>query len=140
MSDEILTPDSIDESDLGIKILLKKDYAVVCESLERMGVKDFKNKKLWPSCYCHKFEENGQEVYSICHFKELFLLQGKPSTFNKIDKLRRATITYLLQKWGLVEVVDAEDVSKILQQPIGVVKHNEKRDYQIVHKFKQSRT
>lgn len=139
MSDIILSP-PIDQKDLGIHVELLKDYPIICESLERMGVKDEKKKVMYPSCYCLKTELDGGGIqYSICHFKELFLLQDKPSTFNKVDKLRRATITYLLQKWGLIKVHNLDDVSQILSQQIGVVKHGEKRDYQIIHKFKQTR-
>jgi hypothetical protein len=130
---------SVDQKTLGIKVKLKKDYPIICESLERMGIKNDKERTIYPSCYCLKTElDDGTIQYSICHFKELFLLQNKPSTFNKIDQLRRATITYLLQKWGLVDVDDVDDVSEILTQQIGVVKHSDKRNYKIIHKFKQT--
>lgn len=137
MSDILMPP--VDPLDLGIRVKLVKDYAVVCESLERMGIINEKKKIVYPSCYCNKVEVGDSFVYSICHFKEMFLLQDKPSTFNKTDKLRRATITYLLQSWGLVKVKDPEDISHILTQKIGVVKHSEKRDYQIIHKFRKIR-
>ena len=124
MTDNLLPP--VDPFDLGIKVNIIKDYSVVCESLERIGVVNEKKKIIFPSCYCNKIinEEAGTADYFICHFKEMFLLQDKPSTFNKTDKLRRATITYLLQKWGLVKVIDNEDISHILSQKIGVVKHS----------------
>lgn len=139
MSEIILSP-PVDQKDLGLKVDLLKDYPIICESLERMGVKNESKKVVYPSCYCIKTElECGGLQYSICHFKELFLLQNKPSTLNKVDKLRRATITYLLQKWGLVKVHNLDDVSQILSQQIGVVKHSEKNDYEIIHKFKQNR-
>ena len=105
-----------------------------------MGIINAKKRIIYPSCYCNKVEiEDGSEVYTICHFKEMFLIQNKPSTFNKTDKLRRATITYLLKSWGLVDVQDPDDISHILTQKIGVVKHSEKRDYNIIHKFRQLR-
>jgi hypothetical protein len=138
MNDVLMPP--VDPIDLGIRVDLVKDYGVVCESLERMGVVNEKKKIIYPSCYCNKILLNdGSEAFNICHFKEMFLLQDKPSTFNKTDKLRRSTITYLLQSWGLVKVKDPEDISHILSQKIGVVKHSEKRDYQIIHKFRQVR-
>ncbi len=136
---EILLP-PVDPIDLGIKVSINKDYGIICESLERMGIINEKDKIVYPSCYCNKVElDNGDIVYSICHFKEMFLLQNKPSTFNKTDKLRRSTITYLLKSWGLVDVLDPEDISHILTQKIGVVKYSEKRDYKIIHKFRQTR-
>lgn len=125
---------NIDE--LGIEVLLEADYAVVCETLERIGVVNKREKKIFPSCYCHKEVKNGNTRYFICHFKELFALQGKPSTFNKLDKLRTQTITYFLQKWNLVKVINPDNVDKILSDKIDVVKHSEKKDYQVVHKFR----
>jgi hypothetical protein len=100
-----------------------------------MGVANRREKIIYPSCYCHKLEED----YSICHFKEMFLLQGKPSTFNDIDSLRRATITYLLQDWGFVTALNSDDISKILtlKDKIDVIPHRDKHQYKIQHKFKQ---
>lgn len=130
----------LDSNTIGIKVKLVKDYALVCETLERMGVVNHKEKVIYPSCYCRKIEVAGGNEYTICHFKEMFSLQGKPSTFNNIDSLRRCTITYLLQKWGLVEVIDTDDVSRILDEKIDVVSHKDKILYKIIHKFKQYRS
>jgi len=129
-----------DETSIGIKVKLLKDYGVVCESLERMGIMNRDEKLIYPSCYCHKVETDDGIQYSICHFKEFFPLQNRPSTFNKKDSLRRATITYLLQKWNLIEVCNPEEVSKILTDKIDVVKYSEKRDYKIIHKYHATRS
>jgi len=122
--------------DIGIKVKLLKPYGQVCETLERMGVVNRKEKVIYPSCYCHKIDE---DTYSICHFKEMFLLQNKPSTFNEVDSLRRATITYLLQDWGFVSAIDVDEISKILtlKDKIDVIPHRDKHQYKIIHKFKQ---
>jgi hypothetical protein len=122
--------------EIGIKVKLLKPYGQVCETLERMGVVNKKEKIIYPSCYCHKMED---ETYRICHFKEMFLLQDKPSTFNDVDSLRRATITYLLQDWGFVDVADTDDISKILtlKDKIDVIPYRDKHLYTIQHKFKQ---
>jgi len=130
----------LDPNTIGIKVKLVKDYALVCETLERMGVVNHKEKIIYPSCYCRKVENAGGFDYTVCHFKEMFALQGKPSTFSNVDSLRRCTITYLLQKWGLIEVLDTNDVSKILDEKIDVVAHKDKRQYRIIHKFKQHRS
>jgi hypothetical protein len=131
-----MSDNNINESSVGIQVELIADYAVVCETLERIGVVNRKEKKIFPSCYCHKVEEDGETYYFICHFKELFALQGKPSTFNKLDKLRTQTITYFLQKWNLIKVINSDDIDKILSDKIDVVKHSEKKEYQVVHKFR----
>lgn len=69
----------------------------------------------------------------------MFLLQNKPSTFNDIDCLRRATITYLLQDWEFISVIDTDSIAKILtlKDKIDVIPHREKHQYKIQHKFRQ---
>jgi len=125
--------------DIGIKVKLLKPYGQVCETLERMGVVNKKEKIVYPSCYCH---ELAKEEFAICHFKEMFLLQAKPSTFNDIDSLRRATITYLLQDWGFIDVINPDEISRILtlKDKIDVIPHRDKHLYQIKHKFRQHLT
>jgi hypothetical protein len=39
---------------IGIKVLLKADYPVICETLERIGIVNKIEKKIFPSCYCIK--------------------------------------------------------------------------------------
>lgn len=121
-------------ADLGIKVDLLTEYSVVCETLERVGVVNHEKKKIYPSCYCFKVEKDGKTEYRICHFKELFVLQGKESTFNKIDELRLKTIVYFLKKWNLITIDIAID--EILKEKIDVVKYSEKKNYKIIHKFR----
>ena len=52
--------------ELGIKVELVKNYPLVKETLERMGVRNGKDKKFFPSCYCVE-EDDG--TYRIYHFK-----------------------------------------------------------------------
>ena len=126
--------------DIGIKVKLKTSYAVVCETLERIGIVNKKEKKIFPSCYCHKFElEDGSTDYRICHFKEMFKLEGKESTFSKVDRLRLQTIVFFMKRWNIIELVNKDDVNTILEDHIDVVSHADKKDYQIVHKFRYSK-
>lgn len=121
---------------MGIKVELKAEEAVIHETLERIGVVNNKKKEIYPSCYLRKLESG---EYAIVHFKELFALQNKPSTFNKLDDLRRSTIAFFLQKWGLITVHDPEEIQRILTKKIDVVTHKDKRDYRVIHKFKHNR-
>lgn len=125
-----------DISTMGIKVELLTEYSVVCETLERVGVVNHEKKKIYPSCYCFKIEKDGEVEYRICHFKELFTLQGKTSTYNKIDELRLKTIVYFLKKWNLITIDIAID--EILKEKIDVVKYSDKRNYKIIHKFKHN--
>ena len=64
----------------------------------------------------------------------MFVLQGKESTYNKVDELRLKTIVYFLKKWNLITIDIAID--EILKEKIDVVKYSEKKNYKIVHKFR----
>lgn len=114
---------------LGMPVTLKKDYLVVTETLERMGVRNNQEKKFFPSCYC--VEKDGE--YKIFHFKEMFLQEGKESSYNDLDELRRNTIIKLLSDWGIVE--PKQEITEIIAQKIDVLNFKDKNDYRICHKY-----
>jgi hypothetical protein len=119
---------------VGISVTLKKDFPIIRETLERMGVVNKQQKIIYPSCYCIEFAD-GQ--FAVAHFKELFSLQNKDSDFdeNGSDKARLRTIVYFLNKWNLVSVDTPEDISEILHQKIDVITKSDKSLYKVVHKF-----
>jgi hypothetical protein len=114
---------------LGVEVELTKNYPLVKETLERMGIRNAEDKKFFPSCYC--VEEEGK--FKIYHFKELFIKEGKTSNYDDVDKLRRNTIIHFLKKWGLIDF--KEEIDEILVQKIDVLSHKDKNDYRICHKF-----
>lgn len=118
-----------DFEDVGIEVKLIKSFPLVKETLERMGYRVEDTKTFYPSCYCICKDNN----YRIVHFKEMFSLEGKPTTYSKLDQVRRDTIVYFLVKWGLVDW--NEEVDSILQEKIDILKASEKRDYKIKHKY-----
>jgi len=124
---------------LGIKVKLKKDFPVIKETLERMGVINKRKNVIYPSCYCIETNEmdGDEKIYTVVHFKELFALQKMTSDFeeNGTDKARLRTIVYFLNKWGLVSVNNLEDISEILHEKIGVISKADKQEYRVVHKF-----
>lgn len=122
---------------IGIAVKLKEDFSVVRETLERLGIANRKKKTFFPSCYCVETREPG--VYKIVHFKELFPLFQRKSTFDEVDKIRLKTIVHLLKNWNLVEIINSDDIDEILSEKITVLKHDEKKHYEIIHKFKFSR-
>jgi hypothetical protein len=126
--------------DIGVRVELLVDEPMIHENLERIGIVNKQEKVIYPSCYLRKQpSKDGSDEYVIVHFKELFALQGKPSTFNKLDAIRRNTIVYCLQKWNLVKAINPEDIVNITKNKIDVIKHCEKRDYKIIHKFRHNR-
>lgn len=89
---------------LGVPVLLKNpdDFLKVRETLTRIGVASERTKTLYQSCHIlHK-----RNMYAICHFKEMFVFDGKPSSFDEEDYVRRNTVANLLASWGLVDLVD----------------------------------
>ena len=85
------------------------DFLKVRETLTRIGVASRKEKKLYQSCHIlHK-----QGKYYIVHFKELFALDGKYANITVNDVQRRNRIVKLLVDWGLVDLIDENNILDI---------------------------
>lgn len=121
---------------IGIDVHLKQDFSVIRETLERIGIINKKTKKFFPSLYCVETQREG--VHKIVHFKELFPLFGRDTTFDDMDRLRRNTGVHLIKNWGLIDIVDPLSVDEILSEKISVLKYSDKPNYEICHKFKFS--
>lgn len=115
----------------GIKVELMDHFSIVRESLDRIGVGNKSKKILNPSCYLlHKKGE-----YYIIHFKNLLALDGKPTTFNEADNIRQSSIARLLEKWGLVKIIDERQLQEETTS-VFVLPFKEKNEWQIIHKYK----
>ena len=91
---------------LGVLIELNEaeDFLKVKETLTRIGIENRRTRHLYQSC--HILHKRGK--YAILHFKELFILDGKPSDIDEDDIKRRNTIAKLLGEWGLVKIVEPD--------------------------------
>jgi hypothetical protein len=108
------------------------DFLKIRETLTRIGVASRKDQKLYQSC--HILHKQGR--YFIVHFKELFLLDGKPSNLMLNDIQRRNTIATLLADWGLVTFVTAEQAKDIAPlRQIKVIPFKEKSQWQLCPKY-----
>ena len=108
------------------------DFLKIRETLTRIGVASRKDNKLFQSC--HILHKQGR--YFIVHFKELFLLDGKPSNLIENDIQRRNTISTLLADWGLINIVNpdvAKDLAPLRQ--IKVIPFKEKSQWQLCPKY-----
>ena len=108
------------------------DFLKVRETLTRIGVASRKDNKLFQSC--HILHKQGR--YFIVHFKELFLLDGKPSNLVENDIQRRNTIATLLADWGLVSILKpelAKDIAPLRQ--IKVIPFKDKKDWELCPKY-----
>jgi len=117
-----------------VEVVLKEpdDFLKVKETLTRIGVASKKSNTLYQSCHIlHK-----QGKYYIVHFKELFALDGKPTDINPDDISRRNTITKLLQEWGLVSVVKADQIEPADSiSSIKIIPFGQKKDWNLVAKY-----
>jgi len=109
------------------------DFLKVRETLTRIGVASRKEtNKLYQSC--HILHKQGR--YFIVHFKELFLLDGKPSNLTVNDLQRRNTIATLLSDWGLVTIVNLDQAKdKAPLRQIKIIPHREKSNWELLPKY-----
>ena len=120
---------------VGVEVTLSQpdDFLKIKETLTRIGIASRKEKKLYQSC--HILHKQGR--YSILHFKELFILDGKDNNFDDEDKARRNTIVNLLEEWGLLSAVDgskAEEPVAPLNR-IKILSHKEKDQWSLESKY-----
>jgi len=108
------------------------DFLKVRETLTRIGVASRKDNKLFQSC--HILHKQGR--YFIVHFKELFLLDGKPSNLMDNDVQRRNTIATLMSDWGLITIVDAEQAKdKAPLRQIKIIPYRDKTNWELCPKY-----
>ena len=117
-----------------IEVLLSEpdDFLKVRETLTRIGVASRKEKKLYQSC--HILHKQGR--YYIVHFKELFALDGKHANLTVNDVQRRNRIVRLLLDWGLLSVVNPDDVVDIAPlNQIKVLAYKDKEEWILEQKY-----
>lgn len=108
------------------------DFLKVRETLTRIGIASRKENKLYQSC--HILHKQGR--YFIVHFKELFLLDGKPSNLMENDLERRNTIITLMSDWGLVTVVNSDEIeNKAPLRQIKIIPFRDKPDWTLETKY-----
>ena len=125
------------DSLIEVKIAEEEDFLKIKETLTRIGVASRKEKKIYQSC--HIFHKQGK--YYIVHFKEMFLIDGKPSNFSEEDKGRRNKIVCLLQDWGLLKIVEPERVESptASMNQIKIINHKEKNEWTLETKYNMGR-
>ena len=109
------------------------DFLKVRETLTRIGVASRKDKILYQSC--HILHKQGR--YFIVHFKELFALDGKPTNFSENDQARRNTIANLLAEWGLIKLINPEEISELVVplNQLKILSFKEKDQWELTAKY-----
>jgi hypothetical protein len=121
------------ENLIEVTLAEKDDFLKIRETLTRIGVAAKKENVLYQSCHIlHK-----QGKYYIVHFKELFALDGKPSSIVDNDVARRNTIVNLLSEWGLITIVSPERIEepRAPLSQIKIIAHKDKNDWELVAKY-----
>ena len=122
------SPDKMVEVSLGEP----DDFLKVRETLTRIGVASRKEKKLYQSC--HILHKQGR--YFIVHFKELFALDGKRANLTVNDVQRRNRIAQLLADWGLIKILNVDEISDIAPlNQIKVLSYKDKCDWILETKY-----
>lgn len=117
-----------------VEVILNEpdDFLKVRETLTRIGVASRKEKKLYQSC--HILHKQGR--YYLVHFKELFALDGKHANLTVNDVQRRNRITQLIADWGLVTIVNPDQISDIAPlNQIKVLSYKEKDEWILETKY-----
>jgi|TARA_Y100000310_G_scaffold147207_1_gene146482 hypothetical protein len=126
------TIENIVENLVEVELAEPDDFLKVKETLGRIGIASRKEQKLYQSC--HILHKQGR--YYIVHFKELFLLDGKPSDLSENDIARRNTITNLLVEWGLVKLIEDDPLDPVApMNQVKILRFDEKDEWELVVKY-----
>ena len=107
-------------------------FLMVKETLTRIGIAAKNKKELYQSC--HILHKKGK--YYIVHFKEMFMLDGRETTFDETDKDRRNRIIKLLESWNLLKPVKNIDVDdNNIIRDIRVVSSVDKKNWELKQKY-----
>ena len=110
-----------------------EDFLKIRETLTRIGIASRKDRILYQSCHIlHK-----QGKYYIVHFKELFKLDGKPTSIDEGDIGRRNTIVTLLEQWKLLSVLDKSKIEEPVAplSQIKIIPFKDKSEWKLTTKY-----
>ena len=115
-----------------VSLRAPEDFLKVRETLTRIGVASKRDRKLYQSC--HILHKRGR--YFIVHFKELFMLDGKPTDFSEDDASRRNAIANLLAEWQLVDLVSETPLAPVAPlSQIKVLTYREAKEWILESKY-----
>ena len=89
-------------------------------------------------------EYNNKEAYqnlrriALWRAKKLIELDGKSTDISENDLSRRNAIAKLLAEWGLIKIVNTDQVENpppIFLSQVKIISHKEKRDWELVPKY-----
>lgn len=116
-----------------VEPLNKDQFLKVRETLTRIGIASRHDgaQTLWQTC--HVLHKKGH--YYICHFKQLFLLDGRTrvTDFTEEDEDRLEHVVALLEEWGLVRGICSPNKSQ--ESGLTVIPFREKGQWDLRTKY-----
>ena len=113
----------------------KVNFLQVRETLTRIGVSSKVNgvDTIYPSVVLLQ----KRDKYYLVHFKMMFALDGGVCDMTETDWERYHTIVSFIESWGLVKIVDEEQLVKEWINPrlVKIVKYSEKDNWEVIHKY-----
>lgn len=93
-----------------VEMIDDDSFLKIRETLTRIGLRSKTTQDGKPTLYqsCHILHKRGK--FYIVHFKELFKLDGKYSSLSGEDIMRRNIVARLLERWGLLNIVDDDKI------------------------------
>lgn len=117
--------------------LIDDSFLRVKESLTRIGIPGKPNGDGVPTLHqtCHILYKRGK--YYICHFKTMFVLDGRDNTLTESDIARQNRIINLLQDWNLIKVVNPASIEEPVcsLKTLKVVKFSERNEWKFVSRY-----
>ena len=118
------------ENLLEVKLGDRDNFLKIIETLSRIGMES-SNKKLVQSC--HVLHKRGQ--YYICHYRELFMLDGYQRELTPDDIKRRNGIAKLLEQWNLCTVIDKDKLEPSSLSRVKVIPFKEKSEWTLKQNY-----
>ncbi len=127
------------ENYVPLEIALKQDddFLKVKETLTRIGIPSSWRNTLHQTA--HILHKRG--YFFIVHFKELYALDGRQVEMDEDDFKRRNTIARLLEQWGLVTILNKEQLGEVFysRQETGanlrIISYKDKENWELQPKY-----
>lgn len=109
-------------------------FLKIKETLTRIGIANRTTKTLYQSCMILQKKDK----YYICHFKEMFAMDGKQTKMQIDDYTRRNHIAKLLEQWNLIKIIN-KDVMEVPSKEeminVYVLPYKEKSNWKLEAKY-----
>lgn len=116
-----------------VDLTLPENFFKIKHFLKRVGINPRNTNRVFQTCHILK---NGNDFY-ICHFKELFWLDGKQNGMDDLDRERRNKIISLLVEKNLIKSdVSGLSYSKAAANSVFIVPYLELDRYTLHTKYR----